>query len=299
MDWLSFVRHYNIPYRTKGKGIGQNVVAVNCPFHTPRDTDYFLGLMEGSRNEGYGNCWYCGGHKGIQIIKELTHTDWYNAKQIASEYGAGRSFLESNVVHETPVTIELPPKGNINVVERAYLHDRGITDDHITTYDLRGGGFLDPFFKYRIIIPIMDNTGRIVSARGRAIHASETIRYKALKSQDEIIPHKHLLYAEHLVYGSTIIVTESEFSAMRVGPPCVATFGTQFTPHQLLRMALYKHIIIAMDSDNAGKKASAMLADQLSVISDATVSILDIHNYAKSIGDMSDSDILYMRNRVL
>jgi DNA primase len=116
------------------------------------------------------------------------------------------------------------------------------------------------------------------------------MKYKALNKTQEVVPHKHLLYGEHLVVGDSIAVVEGEFDAIAGGSGFVGTFGTAVTPEQLHRMASYKHVYLCFDSDSAGRHASARISNALAVLGGDKVNVYDVVLVSKK-KDMAEHDV--------
>lgn len=263
-DWKTFFIHHRIPHKAKGSKLLANCP---CPSHGCKDIDYFLMTT----NSG-GHCWLCGKKSGIELVehflgcsRELAFKTWKDFNTLDKQY-------YTPPVANAIKTITLPGKA-FTPIEYKYLQSRHLTEEDVDLYDLRSGGIVDPYWKFRIVTPLHNQFGTIVSARGRLIYEGKP-KYKALHPNLEVAPHKDYLYNEHLCLGNKIVVFEGEFDAMAWGPGGVGTYGTDFTPSQLTRLSKYATIYILRDNDAAGSIGSKRLADQLAMLTATQVEVV-------------------------
>jgi DNA primase len=184
-------------------------------------------------------------------------------------------------------------------VAREYLRRRGITDDTIEKFKLGyAPGSWDGLLRYlteankvapdtlveaglarrkpesqsyydlfrnRLIIPIVDERGRVIAFGGRTL-ADDQVKY--LNSPETPVYHKgQTLYAfdqarEAIQERDRVIVVEGYFDAITAHQygftETVATLGTALTESQaklLIRYTESKRVYLCFDSDTAGEKA--------------------------------------------
>ena len=118
----------------------------------------------------------------------------------------------------------------------------------------------------RIVIPIHNAEGELVAYAGRSIDGSEP-RYKFPAGF-----HKSFeLFNLHRVRGEiSIVLVEGFFDCMKVtqaGYPCVALMGSTMSKAQeeLLREH-FGHVVVMLDGDEAGRRASQEIADRLQCV---------------------------------
>jgi len=172
----------------------------------------------------------------------------------------------------------------------SYLTERGLTD--FTLYERVGIGFADgsllsrvsekqkeelkalgiitgkgrEFFTGCITIPLLDEAGRVQSFYGRV--AGNNRKVKHLYSPGE---HKGLVNRKACgVYREEIILTESILDALSLIQlgienviPCYGAGGFTDEHLSLLKNERVKMIVIAFDTDIAGRKASGKLSEKL------------------------------------
>ena len=130
-----------------------------------------------------------------------------------------------------------------------------------------GSGFYDRF-RHRLMIPIHSDTGALVGFGGRSLDGSEP---KYLNSPEgELFNKSRLLYNLHRSkdamrrYDRAILV-EGYFDAIAIDfagvPGVVASMGTSLTTGQASLLRRFtKRVVIAYDSDNAGRAATLRAA---------------------------------------
>lgn len=293
-DMLSFVKDYRIDYRTRGKGISQGWIGINCPHkHGPyKDVDYFLGIEQ---TTGRCSCWSCGTLKPVDVVATLLQVTVPEAFTILKPYNKGKVYAESESIIGVSEVI-LPPKIPFTSIELDYLKSRNLNQQHIDNYKLQSGGFFG-FFAYRIVIPIYQNN-RLVSATSRTV-VNNKLRYLTLPPQKEVSPHKHTLYAKDFVPNKKVVVVEGPIDAIRGGPGFIATYGTEITPEQIMLLTKYDELCILGDDDFAGKKSARRLADQLSILSNTIVYSVTHDHEGKDTASLPEEAINELRQELL
>ena len=253
-DAIRFVRDHNVPTADHdSKHFHENWVNVNCPFCTGNPGEH-LGY---NTDKGYWNCYRCGYHGVVAVIEKLLNITKDEARKIAKTYGVRPQYKETNKDSRRPSSLSLP-HGTADMLEphRYYLEKRGFDPIELENlWGLKGTGILGPY-KFRIIAPIHRN-GRLVSFQGRDITNKAPLKYKACRAEDEIIPHKHLLYGMDRALGHSIVVVEGITDVWRLGPGAVATFGIEWIPEQVLLLKKYLRVFIMYDfgEEQAQKQA--------------------------------------------
>lgn len=163
-------------------------------------------------------------------------------------------------------------------------------------------GNLKETFTDRIMFPIHDEKGNIVSFAGRSIK-DETPKYLHTGETD-IFKKKELLYnfsnAKTLAYNNELIIVEGFLDvvgARKIGyENVVATMGVALTPEHLkLIKKNHSTITLALDNDNAGHDAMLRTIPEL-LYQGFKVNVIDISkigNY-KDFGTLSENNISFM-----
>lgn len=182
-----------------------------------------------------------------------------------------------------------------NTISRQYLHFRGLDDNIIRRFGLgfapnswnsllnyllkkgydrnlleqagvvsknKNGKYYD-VFRNRIIFPILDIRGNVIGFGGRVL---DDAKPKYINSRDTIVFKKSKnLYNMHTAKNNitdNIILTEGYMDVISLSNAkisnSIATLGTALTEDQAILISRYtKQVILAYDSDNAGKLASS------------------------------------------
>lgn len=251
-------------------------VNVHCPFCG--GNDYHLGIHIAT---GAVNCWKCGPHSQISLVKLLIDCTWAEAEEIQKEYatrGTGYSNIQEDMPKRRLKTVCEYPSGTytMKTAHREYLNGRNFDDEYLEKYwGLRGTSNLGDY-KFRIIAPIYFD-GRFVSFQGRDYTGKSRLRYKACEQINEVIHHQNLVYGIDKVKGKRCIVVEGITDVWRLGDGAVCCFGTAFTFSQInLLRTRFKEVFILFDSDDSN---AIKMANKLGVMLSASglsVEILEL-----------------------
>jgi hypothetical protein len=159
-------------------------------------------------------------------------------------------------------------------IHKKYLQERGFDWRELEhLWKIGGIGQAELKLAYRIYIPII-HKGQIVSWTARSVVKSNNRRYFSASEEEELIPHKTLLYGEDYVRGDTISVHEGPFDVYRIGPGATCTFGTKYTTAQLKRISRYKRRVICFDSNKEGQAAARQLVSDLAPFEGETFNVV-------------------------
>ena len=147
------------------------------------------------------------------------------------------------------------------------MREQGFTENELISARLCGksekNGRLFPYFRNRVMFPILDPTGSVIAFGGRVMDNSEP---KYLNSPDTPAFKKSrnlfaLNFAKDAVTDKELILCEGymDVIALHAAGFCnaVATLGTALTQEQARIMKRYADsIVLSYDSDNAGRRAA-------------------------------------------
>ena len=291
-DFVSFCKDYGIPYATRGKQISRGWIGLRDVFNKANDTDWHLA---GNSAGGYLNSWIDGGHS-IKSWLEIVAPD-ADYHKIMQEYGDEISYvnrLNDKVENATYLEFNFP---ELPSHARKYIEKRKFDPDElIEKYGLRWGGIVGDF-AYRIIIPVYDATGKMVSYQGRFIgkDCAEIPRYKNLSLEKSLVDPKSILFNENNVVGDTVYVCEGFFNVVRFGQNAVASLGTSFTESQVQALSKYKRCVILFDSEDAAQKKAKKLGVRVSSMGGAKVEVIDLELGDRDIAECTDEEIKEFR----
>lgn len=149
-----------------------------------------------------------------------------------------------------------------------YLRSYGYTEDEVIEagISVRGDdGRVYDRFRNRLMIPIFDERGRIVGFGGRALDASDEVKY-INSAQSPLFDKSRVLYglnaAKHSIrHSSVAVIVEGYMDVLQAHQAgftnVVAQMGTALTEAQLkLLSSSASKIVLALDADAAGQSAT-------------------------------------------
>ena len=288
-DGVTFFREFNIAYNTRSKNASRGWYSLKCPFHNDR-ADH-LGFNPAS---GAFSCWICGKKGSLKFVKEVLGVSRSEASVVHNKYlvNGTRLGLSGETKKAEAMSVELP--GNrFTQTELIYMERRGITEELREQYDIRSGGYTDPW-GYRIVIPIKIK-GTVVSATGRAINKEMTPKYWTLPFEKEMVHHKHTFLNIDSVQHTAVVV-EGPIDAIKGGAGFIASFGVNLTDEQIIILKRFKNVIFLQDSDEAGNKFRDQ-AYRLSSLG-GNVELAHLPEGFKDVGEMDVKSIQNMRKEL-
>lgn len=275
---IEFVSHGEHKHSTA------NWLQTDCPHCSPGSRKYRLGIPIDSRWSC--NCWTCGKHNLAETLEKSS------GRPVREIYALLGRIPKTHTPTERPRGKLTLPNGIGPLLDchRAYLKRRGIDPDAAEKlFGVQGIGFAVKL-GWRLFLPVTMN-GEQASWTTRTIRSGSDFKYVSAKPEEEAYPHKNLLYGSCLT-RSVVIVCEGPLDAIRIGPGAVATFGVNYSPAQVRRIAKYPTRIVALDTDTAGRRAADKLCAELSCFAGRTIKVeLEAHD----AGDASDREIRMLR----
>ena len=245
-----------------------------------------------SIEDKYTNCWRCGSHSLINTLIEITGEPYHKIKKLLGD-------LETNYFEKKEKikgTLVLPSKIKpLHSAHKKYLHNRKFKWREIErVWKIRGIG-IAPRLQWRIWIPIYYH-GEIVSWTTRSIsHNPNITRYINAGENEELLPHKELLYGEDFARHA-IIVVEGIFDVWKIGQGAVCTFSTGYSQEQVERIVKYPIRAICFDREPEAQRRARKLVDDLSVFPGETYNIiLD----SADPGEATNKEIKRIRKEIL
>lgn len=254
-----FCDDYNITYWVEGKNVSPGWLNIQCPLCD--DHSNHGGF---NPHESNYHCWRCGAHRIFDVIRALLRVPAEEAERLYYRYRGGVAIPRKMQRHAKTLTL---PGDALQLPHVRYLQRRGFDATALVArYGLRGTRSIevwqDVHCGKRIIIPLYDADGRLISWQGRDITNRAKLRYKGCPLDKAVMNYKHTLYAEHLVCGDTLCVVEGVADVWRMGDGFVCTFGTSITPQQIHRMMRYRRVFFLFDpEDTAQAKARRAAVD--------------------------------------
>ena len=161
-----------------------------------------------------------------------------------------------------------------------YFNGRQITEVSMKKFSL---GFSEK--QDMVTVPVHAPDGMPVGFVGRSIEG------KDFKNTPGLPKAKVLFNLHRIKSADRVYVVESSFDAIRLdqcGFPAVATLGANVSNFQIdLLQKYFNNIIVIADNDEAGGNMKTRIQEKLG----SKVSVIQLNNEYKDIGDMSDDDI--------
>ncbi len=286
LDLARLLTDRGLPFREN-----RGWLQLDCPMCG--DTGRHLGYHPES---GAFNCFKCGKHRQWEVIAKLFQLSLTEAGALCRLYGE-----QSGGLPKVPAKKLLQQSrlkfpygtGPLQPEHLRYLYSRGVTKQLASFWGLLGTG-MHGAFSHRVIAPIFDQAGRIVCYQGRDITDKNKSKYKSCPDDEAVVPIKDCLYGiEKVPSLERVIVTEGVTKVWRLGPGAIATFGAQVSDRQVETLLLFTRVYILFDDDEAGRKGSEQLAQQLSpfMAGGKKTEIITIPG-VRDVADLSERDAL-------
>lgn len=262
IDFARFCRDRQIPVAPSGHVHHRaGWIGIVCPF-CDGNPGYHMGL---NLEKNFFTCYRCGWHPGWEVLSAMTGLKGDALDDALAPYLiSGREGEQTERPIDRPILLSLPDGcGPMGDRHREYLVSRLFDPDRLERiWELQGTGHLGDY-RFRIVAPIRFQ-GQVVSYQGRDVTGKQKERYKGCRSEDEVIPHKQILYGWDEARGESCLVVEGITGVWRCGPGTLATFGANYSPSQVRMItSQFRRAFILFDPDEAGKKNGVKLADDL------------------------------------
>jgi len=267
-----------------------------CPVHGGDNPRAFVVSLK-------KNLWHCftqcdAGGDIVELVRRLDGKTYRQTAQYLASLDhtlpglSVTSYGSSSKKPFRPFTRRLPLNGPIG-----WLKEKGITPETAGRFDAglyQGAGFLNECIGLRL----HDLKGRPIGYAGRRLNPNQIKKYGKWKFPPGL-PKKDLLYNYHRVRSHLhkgLVVVEGPWGVMRLAQlhiPAVALLGIHlsYTQHDLL--CKVPNIIIMLDGDNAGRKATVRIRKTLEVSTQVRL----VNLPADTDPDDLNDDTLYQASR--
>lgn len=269
--------YLKIAERYEGKLRSNGWYRMLCPFHADSSPSCDINTETG----GF-KCWSCGAHGWIaDLVKKAEKVPYETALQIVQSEGGGEGFVKlgtqglgrkKQIFLDPTESLEMFMPVGATSKYKTYLDRRGITVDTAQKYDVREGSLLEPIWNNRIIFPIYDLAGNLVSIEGRAIYNDAKIRYhkwKGSKSNEGIFGIELCRKRIKNKRPVCVFMVEGAFDAMSIyqcGEAVIALSSSALTARQIsmLRKVWSGPVVAVLDGIKPGtERERERVASQL------------------------------------
>lgn len=288
---------------------------VCCPYHKDgQERNPSMGIR---KSDGMTHCLACG---VVRSLPEMICDCFNETDKTFGHKWLAQNFLSIGVGERGNIVLDCSRTNNADVSDvvlstvtekeldsyryvHPYMYERGLTDDIIEEFDIGYDKATDS-----ITFPVKDVNGKCLFVARRQI---KTKRFDLPKDIEKPL---YGLYEvckyteEHLVLGgrgrhypiSEIYVCEGLFDCLRLwcnGKFAVAGFGCLFSEYQIRQLESLptRHLILALDNDEAGRSATERLKKR---IRNKLISVVELPVGRKDIGECSDDEICKLKENL-
>ena len=268
----SVFRHYRVELRRSGKDQYRG----RCPIHHGDGRAAFHANL--ARNVFH--CFACGaGGNVMDFVAAMERCSVYEAAQrlhtqiSASDQSRLLPNGEQLVTKRRKISLPLPFELRSVDCTHPYLADRGISQK--TAREFGVGFYPGPgLMRGRLVIPIHNAQGELIAYCGRSLdQTSPRYRVPPGFAKSEVVFNMHRAAATG---DSAVVVVEGFFDCMKVHQAgiqsVVALMGAVlYEPQRGALTGRFHQVILMLDGDATGRKASEVIAEKLRPISTVQV----------------------------
>ena len=258
-----------------------------CPFHN----NYRSPAGEVNKKSGIFFCFSCNKTSDLVEFVMFTSARTYFESVRFIKSKEQETDLEQEMTRQLHTRQEYVPYDELQIKRlhqqamdspRActYFNGRKINQDSMVKFGL---GFSEN--QDMVTVPVHSPDGILLGFVGRSVEGKE------FKNTPGLPKSKTLFNINRVKTAEQVYVVESSFDAIRldqVGLSAVATLGANVSGMQIeLLQKYFNNIIVIADNDEAGGNMKKRLLEKLG----SRVSVIQLDNKYKDIGDMSDEDI--------
>ena len=282
-----------------------------CPLPDHNDKNPSFSLKISGENKGVWQCFSCGA-KGnsihlVQRVLDLTEEEaiekigqWFGFPNLIKDISTEeiRKMLESHTeqeIEEEIIRFSMPKSLDDSLEVIRYLKKRGYCE--LSARDIYMKYKMEVchtgYYKDRIIIPIYDSKGDMVTFEASTLNLNQKEKKKLYPSGS---PMGKLLFNNYRIKSSHVWITEGIFDAIKINlfrQPAVSLFGASLTNYQAKTIiSKYNKAYFLFDGDKGGWEGAERAKKILSPY-------IDIVNVSLKFGDPEDltakefSEILY------
>lgn len=272
-------------------------IMVQCPYHKEgQERRPSAGIR---KSDGMFHCLACGethslpevisycfghhndmlfGHKWL--IKNFVGVSSYDSRRNELELDLTRSPIE-RVAEKINKYIEEQELDKYRYIH-PYMYERGLTDEIIEQFDIGYDKTTDS-----ITFPVRDKNGDCMFV------ARRQVKTKVFDIPKGVNKPLYGMYELSRVIPDKVYVCEGPFDCLRLwcnGKYAVAGFGCLFNNYQVkqLQDLPVRSIVLALDNDEAGRKATERLKE---LVTNKLIYTVELPEHRKDVGECTDYEI--------
>lgn len=260
----SVLRHYRVELRPSGKDQYRGC----CPIHHGDGPDAFHVNLA----RDVFHCFSCdAGGTVLDFVAAMEGCSLFEAARRIEVITSSPDLLKSASDGKELVTkrrrVSSPLKFALTGIDYShpYLAERGIAEE--TAIEFGVGFYPGPGLMHgRLVIPIHNGDGKLIAYCGRSIDQTQP-RYRLPAA----FPKSEILFNMHRAAAGaekSVVVVEGLFDCMKVHQAGVRSVvglmgSVLYEPQRQALLDRFRCVILLMDGDAAGRKASTAIAQQL------------------------------------
>jgi hypothetical protein len=294
MTFEELCRELGVEFRRHGehRHVTEGWIGVDCPGCSPGQRKFKAGYCVSGR---VMSCWSCGPLDVVNTLSLLSRRGWSEIFGLAKDLSRDKTVaaLKKAGKYSPPPRWPLgyPGAGP----HRAYLRGRGLDVNRLVKLWRVAALSSGTAYLGRVFIPVF-RFGEEVSWTTRAIHPRAQPRYVSSPPDRELSPLKSLLYGMDYVRNACVVV-EGPVDVWKIGPGAVATFGTNFTREQVLKLSKIPVRAVCFDSEPQAQRQADKLCALLECFPGSTYKVT--LESGKDAGEADESELEELRKRFL
>lgn len=301
MNIFEFLEDNDIQYWSEGKNVAIGHVNIQCPFCDDASNHCSISLSNLKVR-----CWRCGPHYLDQLISELIHCNFKEAKAIqktlTGDWMAPPILEKQEEASSAKKATNLPSESTAHFpkMHTEYLEGRGFNPRQIIREHRLRACYTIGRYKFRIIIPIYLHN-RLVSFTSRDVTGEQDPPYKNASSGEVILTPKRTVYNyDNIQPGGNAILVEGPIDVWKLGKPAISILGVEHTEDQILYLMKKKidTLFILFDNDRAGRKAARKLGRVMASIIKNVELIFLKDKKTKDPGALTISEAGFLKRRL-
>jgi len=280
------IQHVLVDLGVEVTRAGEREISGRCPVHLSR-TGHIDRSPSWSMNAetGLWICYSCGARGTlVGLISELTGDETSLIDVHSFLINASLNRIGREDIPEPEPEIDWISYSRFDAVPAPYLYNRNLDASVARSYGIRWDTSNKAW-----VIPIVSPMGQLMGWQSKK---PDWVRNYPIG-----IKKSHTLFGIEKFLNKPAVLVESPLDVIRLasittGVQGLATFGSYVSTEQLsLLNSVASKVIVAMDNDEAGLKASKMLFKTMPRFDDGVLWLNYKNTKAKDIGDMTDEEI--------
>lgn len=280
------IQHVLVDLGVEVTRAGEREISGRCPVHLSR-TGHIDRSPSWSMNAetGLWICYSCGARGTlVGLISELTGDETSLIDVHSFLINSSLNRINREDIPEPEPEIDWISYSRFDAVPAPYLYNRNLDASVARSYGIRWDTANKAW-----VIPIVSPLGQLMGWQSKK---PDWVRNYPIG-----IKKSHTLFGIEKFLNKPAVLVESPLDVVRLasitsGVQGLATFGSYVSTEQLsLLNSVASKVIVAMDNDEAGLKASKMLFKTMPRFDDGVLWLNYKNTKAKDIGDMTDEEI--------